>query len=103
MNSNKLQISFWLTKISFCCPILKYGLDNQDYQTFEGNHYHVRHLALKTGKHKWGEGDKQEEKGKEISQKREQKLREDHFRGFKIQIRTPKREATGKGWKSSMK
>lgn len=58
---------------SFCCPILKYGADSQDYQTFEGNHYHVRHLELKTEKCKWelvgggGGGDKQEEKGKEIS------------------------------------
>lgn len=28
---------------AFCCPILKYEADNQDYQTIEGSHYHVRH------------------------------------------------------------
>lgn len=54
-------------KISCCCPVLKYGADNQDYQTFEGNHCQVRHFELKTGKYKWGEGDKQEEKSKDIS------------------------------------
>lgn len=53
---------------SFCCPILKYGADSQDYQTFEGNHYHVRYLELKQRSiNGGGGGDKQEEKGKEMS------------------------------------